>query len=281
VRLALRSGLATPPAAAITARINVEPFAPPGSDPKLYVVNTDARSKGFTVNTANPIGYPLDVSRFVAQTIPGTPAEFSFAPNDDKLRKISVVAPSGSSTYGPELTAGERLFVMTFGMKRPTYFEQPGLRRCPPGCTAAAINTLLADNPNRIIWVQGDLTLDADIGNPGDPSTVPPTPPAPVLLIVDGGMLTMGADVDIYGFVYLTGGATDTATIALPDTPTSITGALVAEGRLVTTYTGVPANASKLTVTYDAAALDLMRTTYGSWVRLPGSWRDFKDPAAP
>ena len=277
VRLALRSGLATPPAAAITARINVAPFAPSSSDPRLYVVNTDARSKGFTINTANPPGDPLDVldvSRFVATTIPGTPSEFSFAPNDPKLRKITDVAPAGSSTYGPELTGGDRMFVMTFGMKRQTYREQPGLRVCPSPVVCPAItdiNTAAANNPNRIIWVQGDLALTANLG----------TPAAPVLLIVDGERLTLGADVSIHGFVYITGGATDTATIALPDTPTSITGALVAEGKLVTTYSGVPANASKLTVTYDAAALDLMRTTYGSWVRMPGSWRDFRDPTAP
>ena len=274
VRLALRSGLSTPPAAAITARINVAPFAPSGSDPKLYVINTDTRSKGFTVNTANPPGDPLDVSRFVAETIPGSPSEFSFVPNDPKLLKISDVAPAGSSTYGPELTGGDRMFVMTFGMKRQTYREQPGLRMCPSPVVCPAItdiNTALANNPNRIIWVEGNLALTANLG----------TPVAPVLLIVDGERLTLGADVNIYGFVYITGGATDTATIELPNTPTSITGALVAEGKLVTTYSGTPANASKLTVTYNAAALDLMRTTYGSWVRMPGSWRDFKDSTAP
>ena len=75
----------------------------------------------------------------------------------------------------------------------------------------------------------------------------------------------------------MTGGTTDTSTIELPDTATGITGALVAEGRLLTNYSGgAPAATSFLTVTYDAAALQLLRTTYGSWVRLPGSWRDFK-----
>ena len=268
VTLVLRSGLATVPAAAITARVEAQPFDPaPSTAPKLAVTNTDQRSNGFTVNTAMPI----DKSRFIAKSIPGTPSEFSFAPDDAKLIKVSIPAPAGSSTYGPELTGGERMFVTTFGMKRQTYKDQPGVRKCPPPCSAAAINTLMVDNPNRIIWVEGDLTLNANIGTPGS------FPPAPVLLIVDGRTLTLGPAVQVYGFVYMTGGLTNTSTIDLPDTATGITGALVAEGRLVTTYSGgAPAATSFLTVTYDAAALELMRTTYGSWVRLAGSWRDFK-----
>ena len=166
------------------------------------------------------------------------------------------------------------MFVTTFGMKRQTYREQPGLRRCPSPvvCPSIAdIYTAVANNPNRIIWVEGDLSLTADLG----------TPAAPVLLIVNGERLTLGADVDIHGFVYMTGGLSADSTIELPDTPTSITGAVVAEGRLLTTYPGVPVpnTASRLTVTYDRAILELLRTTYGSWVRLPGRLARFQRPA--
>ena len=260
--LALRSGLATMPVAAITARLAVAPYVPPSGEPKLYVVNTDLRT-GFTVNT----GGAIITTGFSAQTIPGSPAEASFAPDDSKLLKTSIVAPAGSSTFGPELSEGERMFVMTFGMRRQTYREQPGLRECPsPSCLD--VNSALATNPNRIIWVPGNLALTANLG----------TPTAPVLLIVDGERLTLGSGVEVHGFIYMTGGATNTSTILLPpDTPTSITGAVVAEGGLVTDYTSAPVSSfNRLTVTYDAAVLDLLRTTYGSWVRLPGSWRDFK-----
>lgn len=265
--IALRSGLATLPAAAVTARLDVVPYppapaVPSSSDPKLGVVNTDQRS-GFTVNTAGSI----ETTRFAPQGIPGTPAEFSLAPDDLRLLKTSLVAPAGSSTYGPELTGGDRMFVTTFGMRRQTYREQPGVRVCP-SATCTDVNTALAENPNRIIWVQGNLALTAPLG----------TAAAPVLLIVDGETLTLGPGVQIHGFVYMTGGDTDTSTILLPpDAPTAITGAVVAEGRLLTDYTGTPLPvANRLTITYDAALLELLRTTYGSWVRLPGSWRDFK-----
>jgi hypothetical protein len=268
--VALRSGLATPPASAITARLLITPFDA-GGEPKLYVANTDSRSKGITVNSSKII----DTSRYVASTIPGTPGEFSFAPSDGKLDKLSTPAPAGPY-YAPSMTGGERMFAATFGMKRQTYRQQPGLRVCPTPCTAAAINGLLASDPNRIIWVEGPLTLDADIGD----ATSSPT--KPVLLIVNGAVLTLGDNVDIYGFVYMVGDATtETSSINLPDTPTSITGALVAEGKLETMYSGTPATTSRLTVSYNPAALDLLRTTYGSWVRVPGSWRDYIDPNAP
>jgi len=34
---------------------------------------------------------------------------------------------------------------------------------------------------------------------------------------------------------------------------------------------------SELTVTYDPVVLNRLRIGYGSWVRVPGSWRDFRD----
>jgi hypothetical protein len=268
LELVLRSGLTTLPSAAITARVEVEPDnLPVGSKPKLVVVNTDSRSQGRTVNT----GGNIDTGLFVATTVPGTPPDFSFADNDGKLKDFTnnVAPPGSNAAFGGELTRGDRMFVNTFGMKRQTYREQPGLRTCPAPCSASAINTLLANNPNRIIWVDGDLTLDASIGT---------VPGAPVLLIINGDTLTLDAGVTIYGFVYMTGDGspTETSTLVLPDAPTFIRGALVAEGTLATSYGGTPASTSVLTVTYDAPALELLRHTYGSWVRLPGSWRDFK-----
>jgi hypothetical protein len=49
-------------------------------------------------------------------------------------------------------------------MKRATYRNQPGLRVCPAPCTATDVNTLLQNNPDRVIWVEGDLTVNANIG---------------------------------------------------------------------------------------------------------------------
>jgi hypothetical protein len=84
----------------------------------------------------------------------------------------------------------------------------------------------------------------------------------------------MDPDRIIYGFVYLTGDGAltpDTSTIAIVGGSPQIQGAIVAEGNLITTATS-----GQLTVKYDAAALDRLRRTYGSWVRLGAAWRDFK-----
>ncbi|MDP1649114.1 MAG: PilX N-terminal domain-containing pilus assembly protein [Rubrivivax sp.] len=270
VMLALRSGLAVPPAAAVTARMGV---APATLAPKLRVVNADTGSGGFTVN-AGILFTAADKGLFDVHSVPGTPAEQSFADDDKKLDALSITAPTTTPPAPPALTAGERMFVSILGMKRDTYRQQPGLRRCPSPpsttCTAADINALLAQNPGRIIWVDGNLTLDADIGVL-----------APVLLVIDGTSLTLGNDVDITGFVYITGrtppaGAASAVTVNLPNTPTSITGALVSETSLLTSYTSAPAATDELSVIYSPAVLNTLRIGYGSWVRLGGGWRDFK-----
>jgi hypothetical protein len=256
VYLGLRSGLISPPTVALTARRTVTPFSP--SAAKLKLVNTDQASGGFTVNT----GDAVTASLFDARTIAGTPGPASFVDQDLRLFELNTL-----STGPSPLSAGERMFVATFGMKRQAYRDQPGLRACLDPCTAAQINTLLTNNPNRIIWVEGNLTLDASIGAVG----------APVLLIVNADTLTLASGVQIYGFVYLTGAASATSTINLPAGATAITGALVAEGSLSTAYASAPAAGQELTIAYDPVPLNLLRTTYGSWVRVPGGWRDFKE----
>lgn len=260
--LALRSGLAVAPTAAVTARMTVTPAAAPA--PPLKVVNTDDRSGGYTVNYWGAFNPNL----FTAETIPGTPPEASFV-GDPKLNALNAVAPASAASAPASLTAGERMFVSIFGMKRATYRNQPGLRVCPAPCTAANVNVLMQNNPDRVIWVEGDLTVNANIGAAG----------APVLMVVNGDTITMDPNRTIFGFVYVTGNGAaipNQSTLSLPDAPTNIQGALVAEGSLVTRYAGAPAAASLMTVTYDRAALDRLRTTYGSWVRLGAAWRDFK-----
>jgi len=259
VWLALRSGLAVPPSAAVTARIAVTPSSTAAAaGVKLIVTNEDAASGGFTVNT----GGAATRSAFDARSVPGTPGSASFADSDSRLVEVSTV-----STATGALTGGDRMFALIFGAGRSTYKDQPGLRHCTSPCAAANVNALMASDPNRPIWVDGNLTVDADIG---DATT-------PALLIVDGDTLTMSSGRTIYGFVYLTGGSTSTdATINLPAGASYIRGAVVAERGLLTSYASTPASGQELTITYDRAAMDKLRTSYGSWVRAPGGWSDFK-----
>lgn len=259
--LALRSGLAVSPAAAVTARVTVTPAGGPALP--LKVINTDGRSGGTSIHSAVAV---TDKALFDVQTLPGTPPDSSFVAGDTRLVDLNNnVAPATVPPVPAALTNGERMFVSTFGMKRGTYRNQPGLRECASPCSAASVNTLLQNNPDRVIWVQGDLVVDADIGTPDV---------TPVLLIVNGDTLTMNPDRIIYGFVYLTGDGAltpDTSTIVIVGGSPQIQGAIVAEGNLITTATS-----GQLTVKYDAAALDRLRRTYGSWVRLGAAWRDFK-----
>jgi hypothetical protein len=252
VYLGLRSGLVSPPSVPLTVRDAIT--TSPGAA-KLRVVNTDLPSGGFTVNTSAPLTPAL----FDARTIPGTPGSASFLDQDQRLVFLLSTGPA-------PLSAAERMFVAVFGMKRQTYRDQPGLRVCSAPCSSALINNLLANNPNRIIWVEGALTLDASIGSPA----------APVLLIINSDSLTLNTGVQITGFVYMAGAA---STISLPaaSPAPSIVGALVAEGSLTASYAAAPAAGQELTIVYDPVSLNLLRTTYGSWVRVVGSWRDFKE----
>lgn len=263
--LALRSGLAVAPAAAVTARLSVTPAAAPA--PPLKLVNPDYRSGGITVNSAAAVNLAL----FDLQGPGGAPPGLTVVQADPSLLDLANVAPASAPPAPPSLTSGERMFVSIFGMKRAPYRNQPGLRVCASPCTATNVNALMQNNPDRVIWVEGDLTVNVDIGSAG----------TPVLMVVNGDTITMDPNRTIFGFVYVTGDGAivpNQSTLSLPDAPTNIQGALVVEGALVTQYAGVPAASSVMTVTYDRAALDRLRTTYGSWVRLGAAWRDFKVP---
>jgi hypothetical protein len=261
VVLALRPGFSAMPVAAVTAQ---GVLTMPAGASSLRVVNTDSRSNGITVNTGGTIMNPGSIQ--AEGVTGGATGEQTMAGDDTRLRDLS---PAAAGSMG----VGERMFVSQFGMRRALYREQPGLRTCPgfglPNCTAASLTTLLATNPQRIIWVDGDLTLDASLGSAT----------APVLLIVNGSRLSLDAGVKITGFVYITGAGTGTSTLELPaDAATGIQGALVAESALTVSYSGAtPAAPNLPTISYDPVVLNLLRTSYGSWVRLPGGWRDFKD----
>jgi hypothetical protein len=129
--------------------------------------------------------------------------------------------------------------------------------------------------PGNALWVDGNLTVDANIGSlPAGPAASDPTtqtfaasevaPTGPVVLIVNGNLtLTSGA---VVGLVY------HRATTGAPDWNlglgnATIRGALVTEGNIL--------GAGAQTVTYDAALLNRLQTRVGAYVRVPGAWRDF------
>lgn len=263
----LRSGLTAPPSMPVMARLN---FTPDPDAAASVVVRNDANPElgGVTVNT----GAALSAARISAASLPGVTQSASLVGNDPLLQALAQTATSASTANAPTLTAGERMFVSVFGVRRDLYREQPGLRLCSSSCDATEINRLLVEQPFRIIWVDGNLSLASSVGTPptGGAAAVP------VLLIVNGASLTLGAGVNVYGFIYLTGGNSAVSTIELPDAPTRITGAIVAEGGLRTHYAGTGPVGAELSITYDRPALDALRVSYGSWVKLTGGWKDYR-----
>jgi hypothetical protein len=237
---ALRSGLVTPPAAPLTARGAIAVAAAP----PVAVVNQDTGTAGITVQTGAPA--PPAPATIVPTSLPGTPGEFSVIGGDASLGSIAT---------------GDRMFAAFFGMRRELYRQQPGVLACANPCNAAAVTALMnADatrtaHPNHMIWVEGDLTVDGDMGSAA----------VPVLLVVTGDV-RVTADAAITGLVYL---AKADAELDRGTFTTTLSGAVVAEEALDIVGTG------NLTLTYDAVALNRLRTTYGSYVRVPGTWRDW------
>ena len=185
-------------------------------------------------------------------TVAGAP------PSSSALSADLSLSPAAAGGF----TAPDRRFALYFGVRPDTYFRQPGMVEvgCNGGCNADNVNLALLRNPGRAIRVKGagTLTIGADIG----------TASAPALLILD-------ADVDVnfsggVTFVGLLYGRKSDWTWTVGGAVT-IQGAAVAEGGL--TLTG---GSGATRIVYDAPTLTALRVSYGTFVRVPGSWKDFQ-----
>jgi Tfp pilus assembly protein PilX len=260
--VALRSSIASMPAAAVTAQGSVS-VAPAGAE--VRVVNTDPAVNGVTVHA----GSAATLTGINAVGVAGTPGPLTWVTGDTRLAGYATLAP------GADPVIDSRMFIAQFGSRLPTYRDQPGVRRCPSAavatCTAATLQALLDANPNRVLWVEGDVTLNDPLGSVD----------APALVVVHNGTLTLGPNAHVIGLVYLVGVGPPPlqARLVAPSSSNArITGALVSGGNLQIDHPGgVPSSGNGLLVSYDRAVLNVLRTSYGSWVRLPGGWRDFKD----
>jgi hypothetical protein len=202
------------------------------------VYNTDSTSGGLTIQSGGAITAPL----LVAGTLPGTPGG-GLAPND--------------TVMSPNTFTSARMFPAVFNMWRETYQEQPAALaiNCAAGsCTAQQIRDAAAMNPGRPMWVNGGLTLDT----PGDIGSAA----APVLVTVNGDLSFGSAGATLYGLVFV---RSDLWTVG--GTSGTLRGALVADGDVI--GAGTP------TVIYDADVLNHLRTYTGSFVRVPGTWKDY------
>jgi hypothetical protein len=235
VMLSLRSALPAPPAAALTVRDAVDAA---GVD--IDVFNADARTAGITVLA----GGAVSGSGLRAYSAPGTPGAASVLDNDPGLQSLANPADPDDGT---------RLFTSTFSTWPQAFREQPALAvlDCPAGCDASQVRAAAAARPGHAIWVDGDLALDAggDVGSAAEP----------LLLVVTG---SVSVDVPFHGLLY-----SRAETWASAGTAGRIVGAAMAENRFGGT--------GGFEIVRDSEVLTRLRWTTGSFVRLPGGWRDF------
>ncbi len=255
VVVALSSGLATPPGVALTVR-GVLDFEDamrllPVALPSRQVLDEFWMPNGSLVHVG---GAAINVAEnLTPSNVRGTPIE-------------ALVARD--PTLGA-LTPGQ-MFASVFKMSKGSYKNQPAtvvLNDCAAACT----DKLLAAwqptpgliepgriNPGRIIWVEGDMTVesDLDIG----------TEDAPVVIVATGNV-RLAASVNIVGLLYSQAADWDNGGPG----DAKVRGAAVAEGN----FSGRDIGGGDYWVQYDSTVLRWLRLSTGSFVRVPGSWRDF------
>ena len=153
-------------------------------------------------------------------------------------------------------TPRDRLFTAHFGLDKASWRAQPAVRRltCTGDCSAALAAAVAGLQGRPLVWIDGDLTLAGPLtlGTPADP-----------VIVVSTGAATLGGAITIHGVVYA---ASIVWKDALPGSAL-VRGALISESD----YSGNGAP----DLFYDAAILRTLQHGSGSFVRLPGSWRDF------
>jgi hypothetical protein len=221
-----------------TAAVTVHGDLQRSGSTTLRASNLDVDSGGITLHAGDAPA--PDPPRLDLQSLPGTPPARSVF-NDAQMAGLD---------------AG-RMFASVFGIARDTYRLQPAAVyiNCIVDCSAATVRDLAALNPGRVLWIDGNFAVNINdaIG----------TAASPVLLVVTGNVETSSAGAQLHGVVYTVGNRwVNTGALTL-------TGALIGEGDL--DFSGNGTN----TISYDPSVLKRLRNTHGSFVRVPGSWRDF------
>jgi PilX N-terminal len=255
VALALKSALLTPPAAAITARGAITTADKTAFPSSLFLLtNTDRASGGFTMISGTAIS--TFNSNLSVLTIPGSPDTDSILNPDPTARYPDLSLPSSTPANVAANQGADRMFVSLFGNWPSAYNAQPAVNLivCITACTSAQVTSALRLKPGRAVVLTGvgGLVMDANLGSPTEP----------VLLISEGPVGASAAGVTVYGMVYVRAAAWATSGTAIFE------GAVVTEGSLLF--------AGNQTITYNPAVLSRLQRSLGSFVRIPGGWRDFQ-----
>lgn len=260
--LGLKGAVDTIPAAAVTipAPTTASPSLTLTAGTELTAYNAASDGSGLAIQA----GGTLPLAGVTAGGAPGAPAEGTRLEGDVSLSGEAIVGglrnssdagacPVGSTHLG---CSANRMFTSVFGAPRAIYRSQPSVVRCTAGCTSAALGTLAANNPRSILLVEsgaGGVDLDASLGSAA----------APIALIVEGDVRVTGVGTVVTGLVYSTSGAW------------TVTGTPRVDGAVVSEVAMTMGGGGRLEVRYDSAVLHRLRREYGSFVRVPGGWRDF------
>lgn len=239
--ITLRSALTTPPGAPLTSLGNIAGVG------GVSITNLDAATLGMTVITGGDI-----VSAAPSLTsLPGTPVGASVGAGDTFLTSLG-----NYSGFDEPLAAIDLMFHSVFSMTPATYRDQPAAVRldCSGGCDAASLSAAANANPGRPLWARGgDVTINGDVGSLD----------APVVVVLDSDTADLNfSSGTVYGLVHV---RKDTLTLGAGTT--SLQGALVVEGALT--------GAGNQSLVYSPAVLNRLRVASGSFVRVPGGWRDY------
>jgi hypothetical protein len=246
VVVALASALPTPPGAGLTVRGNLNVTNPmrllPSPVPSRQVIDTNWMPNGWLAQ----VGVAPNLALARPENVHGTP-----------IAALVAVDPALGS-----LTAGQ-MFTSLFNMDPAVYKKQPAtlvLNDCAAACSAKLL-AAWQSNPGRILWVEGgETTIEADL-NLGSADN-------PVLIVAEGNIKLNAASVNIFGLLYSRAATWDSSGPNAVD----VQGAAVAEGN----FTGSGIGGGSPWVQYDADVLNRLKLGTGSFVRVPGSWRDFQ-----
>lgn len=151
---------------------------------------------------------------------------------------------------------GDHLFASLFGLDKASWAAQPAVRRvvCGGDC-GAALSAAIEDSAGpALLFVDEPLTL-------GGPLMLG-TPERPVAIVASGAAGFSGT-LELHGVLY----AADIQWHGAAPGTALVRGALISEAG----YSGDAAP----DLFFDAPALRTLQRDSGSFVRLPGSWRDF------
>jgi hypothetical protein len=256
VVVALSSALATPPRVALTVRgdldVNDAMRLLPVFLPSRQDLDSIWMPSGRLVQVGGATMNPLNL---VPNDVRGTPMATLVA-TDPALGSLSA----------------DQMFASMFKMNKASFKNQPAtvvLNDCAAACTDKLLSAWQPSpglvnpgriNPGQIIWVEGDMTIESDL--------ILGSAEAPVLIMATGNINLDAASVSIVGVLYSQAASWNNAGLG----DIKVQGAAVAEGDFVAA--GVGSGGTEW-LQYDPLVLRWLRLSTGSFVRVPGSWRDF------